>query len=1301
MSSVTESKQKHKNLHQMRSQLQSQSQSVPNTSSSSQSQSQPQPQPITNGSTTTSPASGFANPDSNGNDESKEIPLLKAGQQFKLISVDFKEAALDSPSFRALVNHLDTQVDNIEKWLLAIVSTIGKFPRYVTELKTFSDSFLEHLLPTFLQDGLIEQEYTIQSLETVTRGMSKMWDMALSALTVDTQVLEILKMVVHGDIKKYKRLRKKFEYLQAKYDRYLSIYQSTPKLKEPGIVREDAFQLFEVRKDYIHCCIDLSIQLTELGNALDKVFVKLASELWNNKHQVFEKFDATSRSYQELMFKIKRIQSWCDLNVIATQKLLGDMTTARLQVENSTQLQFKPSPNLEDYNAGTINNHKLQDIEEPATEKHGYLFMKTWKRRRYHKRRTNTSNNEDVIASGTSSNTGSSDSGDLPIWVKRWAFIKGGVFGLLNLSPSNTFVQESDKIGLLVCNIKYTPSEDRRNCFELKTIDSTYIFQAETLLELKSWLKVFENEKNRILQENDNALLNIASGRYPPILKELSNTINTVTDRLLTSSKIINQAGQIIAPLKLSTHIEKNEKEFQKYVYYQLLQIRPPFITDSTKSSILAYSLVDATSLPTALTANIWGSINWGIYYLHDAASSYPTKAADEEPITPTKNILKPIYDVYPKKYPSALLPKDIQMRALFETAVEPGEYCLLSFRAIWSPNSRQELGGRCFVTNNHIYVYMNALGFIALFKGRLDKLVSVDYSAQEEFDLLRIFNLNGVIKMKLFLDDAATICKKFAYLISNQVKDTPETSEQLIDRMGEIDQQRKAELLEQSLLPTNFGKEAFPLVNSSNVSKSTPNSAVNTNTNNNPKQDSFVTIPANEVKTRAYTIDFRDEARLLASSSYSIPPKAIFHALLGDDSILLSQITSFSRIKSINKKPWNTDPATGKLFRKMNAESTGNDSSVYRLQFQQRIDNMDNDEYFNFTHTKSKFRFPLGGTFKLTYRIVIYGESRGRSRVLIYGDPVFDKPLRIIAALAKYAYIRICIEEAKTILSMIRDSERAIGTHGMVTKSIYLYGKLTKSTYPVDDVPDVPVTKFTTSSVLVLLLHRLFVITFGWTSHFLDFVGSLLVNFYNAIKMNQLLIGLLIISTIFNVFLAGRSTSSYWTVRRVSKMANEFVTSDPWAILKAIYLKDTEDMLRSNLVPTHLQGNSTDNSRCFETFKDISFSLNYDRTSRWTADYGDAKTREIAKGLKKSIQEIAIKRNELLIQLNTLNKMEEEVSKGEWNNWLMSEIQRCDFITNEVLAGESELKALEIGTESIIEYCNSCYKEVKHIGLI
>ena len=146
-----------------------------------------------------------------------------------------------------------------------------------------------------------------------------------------------------------------------------------------------------------------------------------------------------------------------------------------------------------------------------------------------------------------------------PIWVHRWAFIKNGVFGLLVVSPSQTFVQETDKIGILLCNVRYAPNEDRRFCFEIRTNDFTAVFQAESLVELKSWLKVFENENLEFLVPKQAMAIQYRIRKISPIISEFSSTVDTVIDQQLTNAKVTLAGGQIVAASSLSNHLERFE----------------------------------------------------------------------------------------------------------------------------------------------------------------------------------------------------------------------------------------------------------------------------------------------------------------------------------------------------------------------------------------------------------------------------------------------------------------------------------------------------------------------------------------------------------------------------------------------------------------------------------------------------------------------------------------------------------------------------------------------------------------------
>lgn len=83
-------------------------------------------------------------------------------------------------------------------------------------------------------------------------------------------------------------------------------------------------------------------------------------------------------------------------------------------------------------------------------------------------------------------------------WTRRWFYVKNGIFGWLVTQLGG--VQESEKIGVLLCNVKPAFQEDRRFCFEVKTKNSTILVQAETQTQLMEWLDAFESAKNKALE---------------------------------------------------------------------------------------------------------------------------------------------------------------------------------------------------------------------------------------------------------------------------------------------------------------------------------------------------------------------------------------------------------------------------------------------------------------------------------------------------------------------------------------------------------------------------------------------------------------------------------------------------------------------------------------------------------------------------------------------------------------------------------------------------------------------------------
>lgn len=1337
-----------------------------------------------------------ANTNTNTNTNSNgPLSPSAAGQDqpklLKLISVSFKEAALDSPTFRASVNHYNHLIEQTEQWIDGLLKFIRKFPQYYSEFKDFTNILITQLNPSFISDGIIDQDYILSALTSTLTGLNSLWSSALRTFKIDDAEQVSILTAAKNDIKSYRECRKAFEIAQSKYDLYLSRYSAQSKTKEPSALREDAFQLSEVRKAYIHISLEVCIALSNIQKSLDSALVGLSVNLWKD---VDLSLAASNPHILELYQQIEKIKSWAKACDFSLKILSKDMNTARKQIEESAIQQFTPSRDLNDHNPALINPASLLDLKEPVFEKHGWLFMKT-----------------------------SVGKPARQIWVRRWAFVKNGMFGLLNLAPSKTFVQETDKIGVLLCNVRYAPNEDRRFCFEIKTIDTTIILQAETLNELKYWLKVFATEKKRSLEQIDKKkMTSSAFGRYPPLFGEFASTATTTSDFELTSGKIeINNSNgapnNVITSSNLSrlmnTFNKSTDPEFNDYVPENLNDVQfskegvfqepilnTPISTRLTKAAIIASGFTSPTVVPSAINANIWGTVNWGMYYLVSANSKLKNGTSSTSSSgngansdanngqgllvsqRDTENLDRFASAIYPPYYPKYLINDDIQMKALFETALKPGEHCLLSFRCIWSPNSKQELSGRCFVTMDNIYFYMNSMGFVSLLMKDLNELISVDSHYKKNWEILKVYAVDGLnMRAKIFLDDARVIASKLEILINNKTAEKPSSFKELVLKIQQVNVEfeklkqrtrRNTATLESSLAKSNLGSDPASMqaaaaaaaaanislpaavANGGNGSLNINNLLVvnKSNKKNDAELPSLVTIP--EISSnKDFTTDYNAEYdRLVCDKEIALPAKALFHVLFGDDSIIFKEVFTMiidGQGDGYTQLPWKTTKSNNKLQRKIVFKlSTNSKNSLLIDSTRKLIDNYYNgivlgkmselhtindlvdNQYYNISTERSSLELPLGAPFKMKAKIIIKAIDQDSCKFLIYSKLDFSS--RSVAnVLVANLYRSLFKDEARKMIERVQKCVADIGAYGKVNKAIKLYGqlgtkilvpetdaelaapigqtkkqqekniaekqKLAKETLDKDYTTDDEATiKFGFLLFVKLWLKVTAIRGINLIAWIIRLAVAAIKLFFVSLSMNKFLILLLALSLGYNLWLSGKTTTSFWVAKRTEKMINEytrlatnnivnndnnnnkkhnggssnsFATHNGGLMQRAIYSKDIEEMISQG------KDLSIDalSSKCFTEFKKNSFVLNFENSSLdgffLQRQYGDVASLLVAQKLQNTLQEIGIRRNELLIDLKILERVEREIAIGEWKNWLLNENNRCQFVKEEILA--------------------------------
>ena len=229
---------------------------------------------------------------------------------------------------------------------------------------------------------------------------------------------------------------------QKQLDSVQGRYCAQSKTKEASSLREDAFQLYETRKAYLKLSMDFSVTAPQLRMALDKTLVKIFSDQWREMRGPRDNLIA---AYGRWDSDIERVRGWTREIESGDKTIQRELLNARKQIEESTELAMRPSRELEDYTLVSSSTFpSFVNLQTPTksgqsrAEKQGWLNLRA--------------------VTGKPSRT---------VWLRRWFFVKNGIFGWLVQGSRSGGVEEGEKIGVLLCSVRPATTEERRFCFEV------------------------------------------------------------------------------------------------------------------------------------------------------------------------------------------------------------------------------------------------------------------------------------------------------------------------------------------------------------------------------------------------------------------------------------------------------------------------------------------------------------------------------------------------------------------------------------------------------------------------------------------------------------------------------------------------------------------------------------------------------------------------------------------------------------------------------------------------------------------
>ena len=397
--------------------------------------------------------------------------------------VGLKEAALDSPTFRSSFTHFAEQLDLIEKWLFGYYRCITKLTHELGSFETAVNNFLAQCIPpSYVSEAVIDHDYTLLAMRRYGEATKEFWSATFSGLKkMEVNMVDPIKAFLYTDLQSFKDVKRNVETAQKQLDSLQTRYASHARIKEPSSLREDAFQLHEARKAYLKVSMDFSVAAPQLRMSLDKMLVSVFSGQWRD---IRDFRLSTILSIDKWSTDIDRVKGWSRNMENGEKVFRRELQNARKQIEGDAEAAIRPSRELEDYAlesasaskqrgpSSSISHSTGAKLRPVRPEKQGWLNLRT--------------------ITGKPSRT---------IWSRRWFYVKNGIFGWLIQGPRSGAVEESERIGVLLCNVRASSSDDRRYIFEVKTKDNTTTVQAETQPELNDWLSTFDLAKKKALED--------------------------------------------------------------------------------------------------------------------------------------------------------------------------------------------------------------------------------------------------------------------------------------------------------------------------------------------------------------------------------------------------------------------------------------------------------------------------------------------------------------------------------------------------------------------------------------------------------------------------------------------------------------------------------------------------------------------------------------------------------------------------------------------------------------------------------
>ena len=1101
---------------------------------------------------------------------------------FSVVPVSLREAVLDSPSFRAHVRHLETQVDALEKWLDKYLQTSKKFLAHLEDMEDIAGKIFSAGALSGVDGGIIDGDYTFMGIESFAEGMRLFWtQIFMKGRDATERFVNPLKTLLNVQFSKFKSVRRDFHTAQDKYDASCIRFASLSKSKEASSIREDAFQLFEARKLYFKHASNLPLRVAQFRAEMDQALVAIFAEYFSKNFQLTS---STGSSLEQMRHDMNKLLSWSNHIAATSDKLFERIEEARAGFETSYLKDTEPERDLSTYSsdAGVEKSGRERAVSSAALtqfsrspSKQGWLFSKSF--------------------AGKPARTS---------WTHRWVFIQDGTLGWLNNPSKGGFVEQSDKIGVLLCNSRSVTMEDRRFVFEIQTRQSTLTFQAETEHDMRDWLDTLEAAKKAALSSPDRQAhafaitpsadpssspsqnspdsksVPRASVDVPSPEGSLNGTAKPSKSKPIQPGlvKFATAAGQAVLAQhqSLFTNINTSNNDHRHTPIPNMapaLLAPAPIDTDYSNKSLHAEPSEVA---PSASQSNYWGSVYWASRNVENGAQNADivSQSSTDSPrsrsmastslVTPRQSFTsdrnKEDLFEYPKDYPVQLRSHDYQFRSLF-SPVEGREFVLVVSRVLWSPTEESlHISGRLYLTANGIYLYAYNYGLVCLQSLSFKEIVHIgqyDELPTSSRIVIRRHQLDPII-IHLILDSANLLTRILQMVFENSMLTDPVDGAALLSKIKSIQKQQEAEMQ-----PSHAEELPKPAI----IPTEKPRKA-----------------PAIQWPTKPVECDCAShlDAKFF-DKEFDLSTKGMFHLLFGDNSPIWPRVYKYKGVRQVEQGPWKAFK-DDKFRREWNylvdlkSVAKKFTSAITEIQtIERRQDNL----LYVATVRYRPWHLPRSEEITLVTQYCISFVAPGRTRLKIHTGLEWAKASVLLLGMMTYcimpAYIiGILKSKAKAnledvtakIVAEIESEASKLGPNASDSRALKLYGQvglikeIQKRSFDRHNKPREQ-QSLQENLMDVFNTDRLGTIG-GLLEETLHIPSNTLEKVGKYFSAHWLLVFICVTSVLFNFYIPLDISRNYFQHRNAERTVQGLLHGESSSLSRAIFLRDIDDLVHN-----------------------------------------------------------------------------------------------------------------------------------------